>query len=75
LTALNHRRLPKLGGITVALLLVGAQPVDGASDTPLSATITAIINWLGVTIAGVIATRVTTARMPVAQPRQSPRDR
>jgi hypothetical protein len=71
LTALAQRRLPKLGSLTVALLLVGGRPAISASITPLSTITTSIINFREVTIsriitAGVTIARVTSARATVA---------
>jgi hypothetical protein len=67
LTALAQRRLPKLGSVTVPLLLVGARPAVSASITPLSTITTSIINFREITISGIITAGVTTARVTTAR--------
>jgi hypothetical protein len=71
LTALAQRRLPKLGSLTVAFLVVGGRPAISESITPLSTITTNIINFReiiisGIITAGVTIARVTSARAPVA---------
>jgi hypothetical protein len=64
LTALAHRRLPELDGVTVALLLAGGWPVVSASVASPSTITISIINFREVTISGVTIAGVTTARSP-----------
>jgi hypothetical protein len=66
LTDLAQRCLPKLGSLTVALLLIGGWPAISASITPLSTITTSIINFRKITISGIITAGVTIARVTSA---------
>jgi hypothetical protein len=64
LAALAQCRLPELGGIAVALLLVGGRPDTSAPIAPLSTVTASII--ARVIAAGVTIARVTSAGAAVA---------